>query len=513
MGKIFSSYKKAIYDEIFDNIVSNTSHYYVFASNPKEVSNVTSVSNDDYSSQFLNDWQMIFGKKLTASSIYPVIYNNIWAANTIYDRYDNTSNTVYSSDNFYVICNPSYPGGSYHVYKCVDNANGVPSTISPSSIGTPTQPTTFTTSDNYRWRYITSISSAVYSSFATNDYAPVYPNTTIQTNSMKNSGVEVVVISNSGVGYASYASGIVRSNPNSSVIEIDSSSSNDNDFYTNNAIYIQNSIAATSQLFGVAKYVANTTGKWIYLDGQANVTNITPAVTQYTISPKVVFTTDGSPPVAYSVVNTSVNSIASIIILDNGSYISYANVSVQSNTSYGSGANLYAIVPPPGGHGAEPATELNMRGIGVAFSFSNTEGNTIITSNSVYNKIGLIKNPYTINTDGSKGSRYSSNTFSALLHANASYTFTKGETVVGANSGARGTVVSSNSTHVYITGDKFFQDGEYVANSAGSLVSTITINTLGDIYTKDIRPLYVQNINNVNRSDIQTESFKLVIQI
>jgi hypothetical protein len=513
MGKIFSSYKKAIYDEIIDNISSNTSHYYAFVSNPKEVANVVAVSNDDYSSQFVSDWQMIFGKKLSNTNIYPVIDKNIWASNTIYERYDNTSNTVYSNSNFYVVSEPTLPGGSYHIYKCIDNANGSVSTINPSSHGTPTQATSFDTSDNYRWRYITSISAAIYQSFATNDYIPVYPNTTIQTSSLTNAGVEVVMIVNSGIGYASYASGTVKSNPNSSLIEIDSSSAPDNDFYTKNAIYIYNNIAATSQLFEVAQYVANTTGKWVYLNGQANTTNITPAVTQYRISPKVVFDTDGSSPTAYSVINATSNSIGSVVILDGGASISYANVSIQSNSSYGTGANLYAIVPPPGGHGADPASELNIMGLGIAFSFSNTEGNTIITSNTVYNKIGILKNPYSLNTNGTKGVRYYANTFSALLDANVSYTFTKGEAVYGANSGARGTVVFSNSSHVFLTGDKYFQDGEYLANSSGSLLSTITINTLGDIYAKDVRPLYVQNINNVNRSNTQTESFKLIIQV
>ena len=513
MGKIFSSYKKALYDEIVDNISSNTSQYYAFASSPIAVSNVVSVTDDDYSSQFQTDWEMIFGKKLTENDVIPVISKNIWTSNTVYDRYDNTSNTVYANNNFYVFCTPASPGGSYHVYKCIDNANGSVSTFSPSSIGTPTQATTFTTSDNYKWRYLTSVSSAIYDAFSTNDYAPIYPNTTIQTNALNNSGVDVVMIVNSGIGYACYSSGTVRSNPNTTVVEIDPSSSGDNDFYTNNAIYIYNNIAATSQLFGISKYVANTSGKWIYLDKTANTTNITPAVTQYKISPKVVFDSDGTSPTAYSVVNTSTNSISQVIILDSGSSVSYANVVIQSNTSYGSGANLYAIVPPPGGHGVEPATELNMKGVGISFSFYNTEGGTIVASNTTYNKIGIIKKPYTINTNGTKGSLYVSNTFSSLLKANVYYTFTEGETITGVTSGAHGIVVFANSSQVFLTGDKDFTDGEYVANSSGSIVTTITINTRGDIYTKDIRPLYVQNINNVNRSNTQTESFKLVFQI
>ena len=94
MGKLLSSYKKAIYDEIVTNITSNTSQYYAFAANPIAYSNTApAVSDDDYSTTFLNDWQLLFGKKLANTNIYPVINKNIWSSNTVYDRYDNTSNT------------------------------------------------------------------------------------------------------------------------------------------------------------------------------------------------------------------------------------------------------------------------------------------------------------------------------------------------------------------------------------------------------------------------------------
>ena len=135
MGKILPSYKKAIYDEIVDNIVSNTSHYYVFASNPVAYTGLApDVSGDDYSTTFANDWQLLFGKKLANSNIMPMISKNIWASNTIYNRYDNTSNTLYIDNNFYVICEPASVGGAYHIYKCIDNANGAPSTVNRSRV-------------------------------------------------------------------------------------------------------------------------------------------------------------------------------------------------------------------------------------------------------------------------------------------------------------------------------------------------------------------------------------------
>jgi len=101
-----------------------------------------------------------------------------------------------------------------------------------------------------------------------------------------------------------------------------------------------------------------------------------------------------------------------------------------------------------------------------------------------------------------------------LIKATTSYTFTLGQALVGANSGARGIVVFANSTTVHLAGDKGFVNGEYVTNSTSTAnIATITLTSIGNVYTKDITPLYVQNINNVNRSNTQIEAFKINIQI
>ena len=267
--------------------------------------------------------------------------------------------------------------------------------------------------------------------------------------------------SNSGLGYSTYHDGVVRSIVNSTVIQIESSASTDDDYYTKSAIYVYSTSQAISQLFEISGYVSNTAGRWVYLDTPANTTNIVSGVTQYKISPKVVFNTDGSSdPAAYTVINTTSNSIGNVVILDPGASITWANVIIQANTSYGSGANVYAIVPPPGGHGQNPVAELDVKGISLNFVFSNTQSNTIVTSNVSYDMIGILKNPYISNTvNFSKGDRYTSNTFSQVLKANVSLTFSAGEYVSGANSGALGKVVFSNSIMVYLIGDKYFQIG------------------------------------------------------
>lgn len=515
MGKLLSNFKKSLIEELKDNVFSNTSHYYAFAANPIEYSNgIPTITDDDYTKNFTNDWLMLFGKKIFSHDILPVIDKNLWTTNTVFDRYDNTSQTLHTNNNFYVISPPSEIGGDYHVYVCIDNANGSVSNVNPSSIGTPTQATTFTTTDNYKWRYLTSITNAIYDKFSTEEYFPIYENPTIVSTAPQYSGVEVVVISNTGTNYSAYTNGIVQSVVNSTLIQIQNSASPDNNFYTNNGIYIYNTLLGTSQLLTVNTYISNSTGKWVYFKEEANTSLILSGQSNYLISPKVVFETDGdSDPIAYSTINTTSNSLQSIVILDIGSNISRANVHIQTN--FGSGANLYAIVPPPGGHGFSPQNVLNVKGMCIAFSFANSEANTIITSNTVYNKIGIIKNPYTMQANTSKGTRYYSNTFSQVLKANVNptSTFNVGETIIGANSGARGIVAFSNSTQLFLVGDKNFSNGEYIGNSSFSTITQISINDIGDIYAKDITPLYIQNINNTNRSNTQTESFKIVIQV
>jgi hypothetical protein len=205
-----------------------------------------------------------------------------------------------------------------------------------------------------------------------------------------------------------------------------------------------------------------------------------------------------------------------VVIINNGTNISWANVYIQSNTVYGSGANVYAIVPPPGGHGSRPESELFTKGYSISFSFNNNESLTI-PDNILYNRIGLFKRPTSINqNDGSKDPTiYTAATFSAVLQATvqSGIIFDVGEQLVGQSSKARGTVAFSNSTVVYLTGDKTFANAEYVISSNTNQTTQIIINTLGDIYTKDLSPIYIQNIIDVTRNSSQTEKYKLIVEI
>ena len=129
-----------------------------------------------------------------------------------------------------------------------------------------------------------------------------------------------------------------------------------------------------------------------------------------------------------------------------------------------------------------------------------------------YDMIGIMKAPYGLNNSNfTKSSIYTSNTFSQVLKANVSITYTVGELVTGANSGALGKVVFANSSQVYLIGDKHFANGENIISSNGS-VSTLDVKSRPNVYSKDQLPMYIQNINSITRSNTQTESYTIVVQ-
>jgi len=501
-----STVSKAIIEELITNISTGNSAYYAFASNPVPITgNAISETYDDYTVNFISDWQMLFGKKITNNDIIPVILDFPYVANIVYSYYDN-HNPYLEASNFYVRTSPIV-GGGYNIYKCIDNSNGTPSLYAPAQI----QQNAFTTADGYVWRYITTISSESYLKFAASGYIPIYPNTAISSVAYQNSGIDKVVIVNGGNGYSvSYNTGTIQSIVNTTLVQISSNASS-LDTYSMSSIYITGSYAA--ELKTISSYVSNISGNWVYLNSPLNPNNVT-TTSSYIISPSVVFTSDAdAAPLAYSVVNTISSSISNIIMVDGGFGMTWANVNIVTNQTSIKPAQAYAIIPPAGGHGADPETELYVQGFGLSFSFANTESSNVITTTN-YNKIGIIKNPYSINATsyGNSGILFTANAFNQVLQANItpSTLYTVGSQVTGLTSNALGTVVFSNSTVLYLTGDKYFSNGEYITD--GNNASQIAINNRASVYTKGIKPLYIQNINNVVRSNTQTESYKLIIQ-
>ena len=64
MGALTYAYKQSILNEIIYNIVADVSNYYAFAANPTPFSNNSlTLSSNEYDLSFINNWQIMFGKK------------------------------------------------------------------------------------------------------------------------------------------------------------------------------------------------------------------------------------------------------------------------------------------------------------------------------------------------------------------------------------------------------------------------------------------------------------------
>lgn len=512
MAVLSPNYKKSVIDDIIAQISANSSYYYVFASNP--IPNVSGVPDDDLgdkTTSAISDWSMLFGKKLVNTDFNSVITNITWTTNTIYTQWDDTVDL--SNSQFYAVVTAG-GGADYLVYKCIyNNSNGYSTVTPPTS--SPSY-STITLNDGYMWRYIMSVPAATFTKFipSSNGYIPVVPNNAVVANAGLNSGLDVINIDAAGNGYLQYHTGNIASVSNSTYMQIEAGASSSPDYYANCSIYIYNTSGSPAgQLLTVANSVAISSQRWVTLRSAANVASINVAAAAYIISPPIKIDHDGNTaPQAYCTINTTFNSVNSIVVVNTGTYVSRAVASIVVANNFGNGAVLRPICPPPGGHGSNPASELFVNGLAVQFKFSNSEGSTIAT-NVKYTKVGILKNPYALNANNTKGSAFTANTFSQVLKANVSpsTTFSNGAYISGNTSLANGIVAFSNSSVVYIVGDKDFSNGEVVTSNGQS--ANITITTLGDIYAKDIVPLYMQNTDTITRSATQNEAFKVVINI
>lgn len=148
---------------------------------------------------------LVFGKHINPEDVRHMIRNITWTSGTIYDMYDDITVDL-ESKNFYVV---SLESTNYHIFKCLDNYNGSPSTSQPLFSETSADDEVYRTNDGYQWKYMYSISQSNYSKFATAQYVPVFPNANVTGNAVSGS-IDTILITNPGSQYNSYASGTIK---------------------------------------------------------------------------------------------------------------------------------------------------------------------------------------------------------------------------------------------------------------------------------------------------------------
>jgi hypothetical protein len=93
--------------------------------------------------------------------------------------------------------------------------------------------------------------------------------------------------------------------------------------------------------------------------------------------------------------------LSSIEVVDGGQEYTYANLSVPKGLAYVEGTpsqyidlskNIFAVMPPQGGHGANPVRELGAAAYMIVKEYSQDEGGKVNTDND-FRQFGILRNP------------------------------------------------------------------------------------------------------------------------
>jgi hypothetical protein len=123
--------------------------------------------------------EMIAVKKVIPTDVDLVIPRYDWVSGTVYNKYDNLSNTLFNSA---ITSKIRSAGGSvqkeqqpfycladltnFSIYKCIANSKGAPSVVKP----TGTANDVFTTGDGYKWKYMYTIPEGKRTRFLNTDF-------------------------------------------------------------------------------------------------------------------------------------------------------------------------------------------------------------------------------------------------------------------------------------------------------------------------------------------------------
>jgi hypothetical protein len=383
--------------QLIQSINSASSTYYMTLGDPT-TGTPTAVNNDVQDTTVSFYRNMVLGKQIAPSDVSLLIRKVNYTSNTVYARYDD-ADPFLSTKDYYV----TVDAGSYnHVFKCLDNNGGRPSTVAPDFADVDPNDAFYQTSDGYQWRYLYSVDSTTVAKFSTvSTYFPVVPNTTI-TNAAVSGAIDVIAVDVAGSKYNNYLHGTfaledLRVNGNTTLYSVAGSSNTAsavNGYYTGCLLYLATGSGA-GQYRTVSDYVSNSSGKFIAVDSEfaTNPTN----GNDWEIYPYVQVQGDGYQTVnvvARAIVNAVGNTVQRVEILERGAGYTYAIANVIANTVVGvtTPAVVRPIYSPPGGHGFDVVTELGATAIAVTTKIANTEGNTVPATNT-FRQIGLIRDP------------------------------------------------------------------------------------------------------------------------
>jgi len=377
--------------------------------------------NDTANIEFVPWRDSIGAKRIQTTDVVHAIDRYDWTTGTTYDEYDDTDVNILDDD-FYVLTD------EYNVYKCLFNAGATASTTKPTGTST----SAFTTADGYIWKYMYTVTTSDALKFLTNDYLSVRTDSTV-------------------------------------------------------------SAAA--------------------VDGGLNVIKLTAAGAGYTGTPIVTITGDGTG--AAATCTLSGGAVSTITVTAQGSGYTTATVAFTANGSSSSAA-ARVIIPPKGGHGNNAIEELGGKFVMINVRLDGAESNTLSVAND-FRKIGLIRDPHLYGTTIRATETNFRQTYRYYIPAaTTSYSLDETVTVGSGSSANTATVVEWDNANKYLYTTKplpldFANSSSIVGANSGATGTITAINTPGlKAYSGDV--LYIENRSPISRASDQIEDVKLIIE-
>lgn len=393
--------------------------------------------------QVMND--IIGYKKLNPENILFVLPRISWTSGTVYDQYDDSVELFKETDPklFYVVTDEN------HIYKCLFNGKGSPSTQKPSLVIT----SPFTTSDGYTWKYLATVRESDLP-YELTDYIPIDFSTissdtetqnqyNVQATAVNGSITRIETTNASGASAGKYPYCIYRapdqgiggdtilrvaevtatSDPtvkrvrlfddsNGIIPRLKGSDSPQN--YVGHIIRIEKNtsrpqevnnygviiktpitVSAREMIFEVKDDAINFNATVIPGSGGPPSAEILPYIkivgdgTGAYAMPKMKAQTVALPFGVYRLDST----IENVDVVGAGRDYSKVSASVVGNLSSGTvHPSLKTVLSPKGGHGSNILKELNVKDVIIVVEVSVEDEDKLITGGS-YRQFGIIKNP------------------------------------------------------------------------------------------------------------------------
>ncbi len=479
----------------------NDNYYFFIGRVTPWVNEAEPPATQDTVGALYDNWKEILAfKKVVPSEASYVIPRYNWTTGTVYQEYNDKLPDLQTT-NFYVMTE------DFNVYKCISNGNGAPSTIKPSGTGV----NIFNTADGYKWKFMYQIGATDAIRFLTTSFIPVKRIASddgslqwnVQNNAVNGALHHYDVISG-GSNYI-FHSGTLTSVTNTTVMQLELGANTFNNSYKNSAIYIVSGPGA-GQVRKITDYVGGPT-RTITVDQPFSPAPTNASV--YYVSPAVNINGDGTGASAYTTVSGGV--VTEITPVTMGANYTVADIVLISNS--GTGATARTFIPPVGGHGKDPVSELGGSNIMFNIVLSADEGGNFTVSNE-YRTIGLVQNP-TLNGSSTLATSDSYDQTVKLNVTGHSAQYIPDEPLVGLTSGATAKVVdftANNKIRVIQTSTINFTTGEIVSGSISLANSSIVSVTPRTIQPYSGKLLYFENRSPIARGEDQKELIKITIR-